>query len=367
MRKSVLAAVILGILALLAMSCDREITGNVELASNASTSCFDCHSDTEFALVQAQIEFRHSVHNSGDNTNRNRLYSSGYRSCERCHTHEGFVAFVTGVPNDGEHFSAFVCFTCHTPHSNGNLQVRVTTPITLENGVVFDRGHGDLCADCHHSRVDVDEFVVDDVELSGHWGPHHGPQSDMLIGTGGYEYAGYDYEDSWHSTGVTNGCPSCHMSASDHETIGGHSWNMVNEDRGFENIYGCNVDGCHGTDPLTTLDRVVEDFNGDGVTEGVQDELDKLLDTLQVTLQAANLLTLDAEPEPVERTVTTADSAGALFNYIFVEEDRSEGVHNTDYAVGLIQSAINFLRTGDPNGAPGSKAATMRAQLLSAH
>ena len=48
--------------------------------------------------------------------------------------------------------------------------------------------------------------------------------------------------------------------------------------------------------------------------------------------------------------IPSVDSAGALYNYIYVEEDRSFGVHNTNYAVGLLQSSINFLSTGDPNG-----------------
>jgi formate-dependent nitrite reductase cytochrome c552 subunit len=367
MKKSVLAAVVLGILALFAMSCDREITGDVQLASNASASCFDCHSDQDFDLVQAQVEFRHSIHNSGDNTNRNRLYESYYQACERCHTSEGFVAYVTGVPAEGNHFSAFTCFTCHTPHSKGSLEVRVTSAVSLENGATFDREWANLCATCHHSRANVGTYVVDDVELSTHWGPHHSGQSDMLIGTNGYEYTGYNYVDSWHSTGVTEACIACHMSPSLHETIGGHSWSMHNEDRGFENIYGCNADGCHDTNPLDSLNRVVADFNGDGNTQGVQTEIEHMLDSLTVLLQNANLLTMDAEPEPVERTVATADSAGALFNWLFVEEDRSEGVHNTMYAVGLLESAINFLNTGDPNGAPGGGSYADRGRMLTAH
>jgi hypothetical protein len=60
--------------------------------------------------------------------------------------------------------------------------------------------------------------------------------------------------------------------------------------------------------------------------------------------------------------VATADSAGAVYNYVFIEDDRSFGVHNTNYSVGILQSAINFLRTGDPNGAP-AKGLTM----LSSH
>ena len=50
----------------------------------------------------------------------------------------------------------------------------------------------------------------------------------------------------------------------------------------------------------------------------------------------------------------------ALYNYLFIEEDRSFGVHNTGYAVALLESSINFLETGDPNGVSGSVPFAMR-------
>jgi hypothetical protein len=56
----------------------------------------------------------------------------------------------------------------------------------------------------------------------------------------------------------------------------------------------------------------------------------------------------------VDKIVKSKDSTGALYNYLFIKEDRSEGVHNTEYALDLLQSALNFIRTGDPNGAPGT-------------
>ncbi len=343
------AVLTLSVLMLMMIGCEREITGEVQREDISSASCFECHTDQDFFLVQAQLQFEHSIHNSGNNTNRNRLNRTFYAACERCHTSEGFIAEVTGVPADGDHFSSFSCFTCHQPHSEGDFGVRVTNAVMLQNGAMFDRGNANLCAMCHQSRRDVNTTVVDDVELDSHWGPHHSNQADMLIGENAYEYAGYDYSGSWHESGVVNGCPSCHMSASLHETIGGHSWNMKNEDRDFENIYGCNVDGCHSANPVSSVDReTVSDFDGDGELEGVQTELHDLLDSLTVLLIDANLLT--EEHEPVERVVTTADSAGALYNYLFVEEDRSVGVHNTAYAVGLLKSSINFLLTGNPNG-----------------
>jgi len=48
--------------------------------------------------------------------------------------------------------------------------------------------------------------------------------------------------------------------------------------------------------------------------------------------------------------VSKADSAGAVYNWEFVKEERSGGVHNTNYAVGLLQSSINYITEGNPNG-----------------
>ena len=42
-------------------------------------------------------------------------------------------------------------------------------------------------------RRNVNDYVFDGVTLSRYFGPHHGPQSDMLFGSNGYEYAGYTY------------------------------------------------------------------------------------------------------------------------------------------------------------------------------
>lgn len=358
-----LTIILIGMAALLmvAIGCEREISGDVKLADNSSTGCFDCHSDSDVILRQARIQYDNSVHAVADNSNRNRLYRSSYQSCERCHTHQGFVEFVTAEPATGDHFTAIECFTCHTPHTNGTLALRVQDPVILENGVVFDRGPADLCVTCHHSRRDVTTYVVDSVSVSSRFGPHYSNQGDMLIGTGAYEYAAFSYTSSWHSTGVADGCISCHMSNSMHESIGGHSWNMENEDRGFENLTGCNQSGCHDTSPLDDLNRPASaDFDWDGTTEGVQDEIEGLLDSLIVLLDAANLT--DSTGSPISRTVASADSAGAIYNFKFVEEDRSHGIHNTKYTVGMLQSSINFLLTGNPNGAPSGKIA-----MISSH
>ncbi len=366
MKRVIVLTIVLAAV-LLITGCERKITGDVDaLVDDSSLSCLGCHSDNNGPQEGITAQYANSVHGSGNNTNRNRLYSSRYASCERCHTSEGFIAYATGVPADGDHFSSFDCFTCHQPHSSGNFSVRITEPYVLENGATYDRGNSNLCASCHHSRRDVNEYVYDGVKLSSHWGPHHSNQADMLIGENAYEYAGYDYSGSWHEAGVVNGCVSCHMGASVHESVGGHSWNMENDDLGLEVITGCNVDGCHSANPVESVDReTVFDFDDDGELEGVQDEMEDLLAELGDILETAGFV--DGDHHPISNVVvSTADSAGALYNFLFVEEDRSVGVHNTAYTVALLQSSINFMTTGDPNTAP-DKSNQSTLTMISSH
>lgn len=350
MRKLSTGLVLLLLLFTFMVGCDREVTETIIVNNTDESNCFSCHNDQAFGLDFAAIqeEYTYSIHGSGNNTNRN----SG--SCAPCHTSQGFVEAASGIPASGDHYSAIDCFTCHAPHTAGTFGLRVTEAIELEDGTSFDRGLANLCVSCHHSRRDVNEYVYDGVSLSGHWGPHRSNQGDMLIGANAYEYDNYSYTKSWHADGTTEGCIDCHMSAPAHSSIGGHSWNMRNEDRGIENLTGCNAVGCHSTDPIDDLDRDAHgDFDWDGTIEGVQTEIHGLLDSLLIHLVAAGFT--DSTGHPLSGvTVNTADSAGALYNFLFVEEDRSIGVHNTDYTVALLQSSINFLNSGDPNGAPGS-------------
>jgi hypothetical protein len=354
MRKAYVPIALLLIAALAVIGCERKITNEVALDASQS-SCFTCHTDQEFEFAAAQQEWANSKHGSGDNIDRNRNNRSYYSSCEPCHTNEGFIAEITGEPATGVHFTVISCFSCHEPHTAGTFDLRVEGSYTLLNGEVFDYGKGNLCVRCHHSRQDVREYVADSVTLSSHWGPHHSDQGDVLIGSGGYEYDGYQYGTSPHTGVLKNGCIDCHMTGSFANKLGGHTWKVYDEDLNKQLLTGCNVDACHGiTGPLSSFNRTAdEDFDGDGETEGVQDEVQGLLNDLALALVDAGLLEGDAEHgyHPVSgRMVINADSSGALYNYEIIAEERSLGIHNTIYAVDLLRSAINFISTGDPKG-----------------
>jgi hypothetical protein len=337
----------LGALSLFVIGCEREITGDVATGSNASDDCLACHSGS---LDQAQGEWANSVHAAGaevDYTNR------GGTSCNQCHDQQGFIEFwETGdLPDDPfSTVSAIGCFTCHDPHENGDLTVRFSDPVTLENGEIFDHDNGNICVMCHHARRDASTYVTAGVEPSSHWGPHHSNQGDLIEGTNGWEFPGEDYTwtSSPHASQVEDACAGCHMGnpIRSHEgyKIGGHSFNMADEEEGVNLGRVCGEGStCHtGVTDINFVGTDSTDWDGDGTAEGYQDEIDGLMDSLEVLLVAANVWD-GTEEEPVGDAIADVNLAGALYNFIYIHEDRSHGIHNFKYAKDLIEHSIHYV------------------------
>jgi len=343
MKKTIFLISLTVLAVLLAIGgCERKvIVEHSELAD--ASSCFTCHGDNDALIVTAQAEWRNSVHGSGasvDYTNREDS------DCMRCHDHQGFLEFQeTGEVNGPyDPVTAIHCFTCHAPHTNGNLSLRTTAPYELENGEIFDHGEANLCANCHHSRFDVRTITDNYDQSSTRFSSHHGPQADLLIGTGGYEMDGYTYNSSGHASAVDNGCIGCHMAnpeVHDGYRIGGHSWNMEDEESGSNLAVLC--EDCHaGADGEEFDFTADQDYDGDGEIEGYQTEVEGLLETLADLLVAEGVMD-STKHTPLEGTIADGDVAGALQNYGTVEEDRSMGIHNFQYIVSLLQNSIDFL------------------------
>jgi hypothetical protein len=326
---TVLAALIVATMAL--MGCERKIT-RVEVVQGTE-NCFSCHSDANTVLVDAEQQWNNSRHASGSTLNENDS------SCKGCHTSEGFIARATGVtpPDVIENPTAIHCFTCHAPHTNGDFRLRWTATATLANGTSFNLNSGNLCVACHQARRSVTTYVAGRVTLSSRWGPHHGVQGDMLLGSNGYEYAGYTYNRTAHREVTTadgkDGCLECHFKATSQYVVGGHTFNMRGEVNGEEilNVGACEP--CHGP---------IDDFNEVGPGYSVQDSVDILVTDLKTRLVAAGLV--DATSGLPRSTSTSADSAGAVWNYLITGvEDRSRGVHNAQYIMGLLKSSILYI------------------------
>jgi hypothetical protein len=176
----------------------------------------------------------------------------------------------------------------------------------------YDGGSGNLCANCHQPRRLMG--VADDGTVdwnSTHYGPHHGPQSSMLLGIGG---EGAEGSPAAHYSMVQDTCVACHVGE--------------NDNHAFEpSVTACLA--CHAD---------AEDFD----INGTQTEVAAMLEELKAALVAKGML--DEEADEAIVGVYPAEEATALWNYIYIaHEDKSMGVHNPSYTRALLEASLAAL------------------------
>jgi hypothetical protein len=311
-----------------------------------------------------QGEWVNSIHGSGANVD----YTSrpAPNDCQRCHNQEGFITWInTGtIPANAGNAKAIGCFACHNPHELGNMDRRTVAPVIMKTGATFNVGGANLCANCHQAR-ETPALIADNFTItSSRFGPHHGPQGDLLIATVGYEaIPGFTPGvTTTHKDAITNGCIGCHMSyANTHEgyDVGGHSWNMRDEATPPNSLAaGCKTPACHGAGTLafgnaTSTEpfdfkladtTAADDWDMDGVKEGYQSEMEGMLDSLAILLDLQNILN-PATGLAVTGPYADGDLVGAYWNYNLVEEDRSLGIHNWEYTSMLIKASRDYVAT----------------------
>lgn len=273
----------------------------------------------------------------------------GRESCIGCHTGKGFIARMNGQTNNLDTtYIPINCQACHEPHgdttpTNNPGMIRTLASVTFENGTnVTTGGKGLLCMQCHHARVDANTYASNPQNASSRFGPHHGPQGDMIEGVNGYTY-GEDIPSSAHGKAVPDTCVTCHMqevgSSSPQFTLaGGHTFNVSSTNGDL--VAACQT--CHGPS-VTDFDIALKDYDGDGEVDGVQTEVQHLLDDLSSLLPNSKGVLDGLVKTPVTATNWTPAQMEAAYNYTFVEEDGSMGIHNTAYTVGLLKASIANL------------------------
>ena len=311
--------------------------------STGSGVCGQCHAAATHHIKTG--EWNNSMHAvvTRDAT------GAGRESCVGCHTGAGFVDRLQGnTAAPDTTYTTINCQTCHEPHgettpgTNAHL-LRTLAPVTLKDGTtVTNAGMGTLCINCHQSRQNAAVYAAT-TPGSARFGPHHGPQADMLEGVNGFNYD-KNIPSSAHADVVADTCVGCHMQTVDAADpaltkLGGHtfrpSFNDGTNPR-IDLVAACQK--CHGPD-VASFDFLLMDYNGDGVIEGVQTEVQHLLDQLAQQLppvgQAKSDLTIDSS--------WTQPQLKAAYNYQFVKNDGSFGIHNTAYAIGLLKASIADL------------------------
>ena len=285
--------------------------------------CVECHNGTNIISGKV-IQWEESGHGTGES------YVRGTRSsCAGCHSGNTFREMIGAGLNPGSVESGDPnptrqdCRACHMVHegdeydsSDWALQSVAPVAFYADAGGTFDGGTGNLCVNCHQPRRVIPEPVEGVISgISSHWGPHHGPQSSMLMGRVG---AGSTVgSPSGHYTLVTDTCNGCHMGEGADHTF------EPDTDRCQE---------CHGE---------VDDFD----INDRQTNTAALIDQLGELLLAAGLIDENGPDGHPIVSEAPENQAIALWNWLYVaHEDKSLGVHNPAYSQALLEEGIALMQ-----------------------
>ncbi len=296
-----------------------EAAAAVEVVA-ADLSCTECHNDTTL-ITGKRTSWSISRHGTGT-----AFVRGTSASCAGCHSGGAFSERIAaglhpneleaGDPNPTRQ-DCRACHQIHTTYTGEDFALETTDPVVLYavEGVTYDGGEGNLCVNCHQPRrvfPEAEDGMI--TGITSHWGPHHGPQSTMLLGVGG---AGVEEGDSSsHYRVVDDTCVTCHMGEGSSHTF----------EPEVERCLECHDDA--------------ENFD----IEGVQTEVQAMLDELGDLLVAEGVLSENGpDGHPIVEEAPE-NVALALYNWIYVaHEDKSLGVHNPDYTRDLLQAGIDAL------------------------
>jgi len=309
--------------------------------TDANATCGQCHNFSD-SVVAKIFQYDGSKHASGSTA-----FEATRADCAPCHASQGFEEAIL---NDKDTVAAGIndptainCRTCHQIHAtytNADWALKINTPFqTRINGLVGGTmdlsaagGSANLCARCHQARIAspwiTDPNGTDSLNVtSTRWGPHHGPESEILAGNGCFVIGSAVYENSPHASLVA--CITCHGAVPAQGNLtGGHTLQMFNDETG-DNIAACVQAGCH---PSAT------DFDIDGA----QTTIAGLLETNKVQLATAGILDTNTMLLKKKGKYLQADLA-VYWNYQMCEADRSLGVHNYRYMKTVLQAGINYF------------------------
>lgn len=286
----------------------------------ADLTCTECHNDTTL-IAGKQTAWSESLHGTGE-----AFLRGTSADCAGCHSGGGFSAMVAagltpdtieaGDPNPTRQ-DCRTCHQIHTTYTEADWALETTDPVALfaVEGSTFDGGMGNLCANCHQPRrafPAAENGMI--TGISSHWGPHHGPQSAMLLGVAG---AGVEGSPSSHYTMVENTCVGCHLGEGDNHSFA-------------PDVATCQA--CHAD---------AEDFD----INGTQTEVQAMLDELGEALVALGVLTENSPDGHPTVTEAPENVALALYNWLYIaHEDKSLGVHNPAYTRALLEAALEALK-----------------------
>lgn len=382
--------------------------------------CGKCHSQ--------EAEWKISAHNETGVKSGSARYQTSWSgvSCARCHTSGGFIEHIAGdevtaqsnAAIGGTEFLGVGCPACHDPHSQGadavdgstaisgndSTQLRVLGNVTMKDdaATVVNAGKAAVCYECHdgnytHGEEDCDSnadgtvdavcATLDQAATQYQRQIHGNPQAFVLEGLGAltsFSDTTYNFElteNSFHTSSrftLANGagdstlstennkCVTCHMGTAPeaeeegYRLVGGHTFKVANGDTEF--LTTCTV--CHTG--LATFNRAARaDYDGDGSTEGIQDEISGLLLALSTKILSLDSTNVTGGTTSADGVITVGnlsistlaklnamqiDVRRAVWNHNLISKDGSLGVHNAAFAIQVLQktySAVSQINGGN--------------------
>jgi len=307
---------------------------------DANQNCTQCHTNNT-ELYARELQYKASFHYTGGDFERSTT------SCAPCHTNEGFLERIaTGsetTAEDIENPTPPNCRTCHqihTTYTDADYAFTATDPVDLWllPGESVDFGKGNLCAQCHQARPIDDGYPVlggDPITVTGtRYGTHHSPVAETMGGVGLFDFAGNVAGGPFRHGESDVGCPTCHMAQPFGAQAGGHTMAMTYEYHGSEedNVAGCMTSGCHSAGSVEDFDKF-----------GDQTEVQSRLDALATLLRAKGIMAAAPSTSSVPGTYP-ADVAAAFINFQTINEDKSLGIHNPPYILGILQGSIDAMQ-----------------------
>jgi 5-methylcytosine-specific restriction endonuclease McrA len=306
--------------------------------TNAAATCQECHNFAD-TIVAKIFQYNASHHASGST-----LSEAAQAACAPCHSSQGFAEVnasgMFNAPSGVTDAAPINCRTCHQIHktyTNADWSLATTAQYrwrfdsTQTQHFTANHGTANLCGRCHQARVaspglSKPSSNTDSISItSSRWGPHHGPQSNILAGKGAYNDA--SFENSPHRDTV--GCMGCHGANAVGNVLGGHTL-IINSPTNGENFAVCKP--CHPS--ATSFD-----------ISGAQTTITGLYNALKLKLATFGMLdTVNMVIKP--KKYAQADLA-VYWNFMLIYADRSIGVHNYQYTHDLLVAGnANFTAKG---------------------
>lgn len=264
------------------------------------------------------------------------VFAAQRTPCAGCHDGQCFAAGINDpskLPTSTTEFGPYVvatdCRVCHTGKGAQTMLSGTADNVPTASGPVTG-GKGAVCMSCHN------QFGKPNPKDPQHGYPHYGPMADVLNGTGGMTTGLSLISTEKHKT-IQDTCVACHKSSDPSS----HSFKPTTN----------RCPECHNNFNGIDQMQAKADYDGDGNQEMFVDEVKGLQDSLAKAVnKAAKSDKFVAEGGELSfmskgTTLTTVPEKAyvAAYNWVLIDHDKSQGIHNPYFTVTLLQETYRQL------------------------